>query len=327
MTSGHDDLPLRLREQAEFCAGSGAPLYAHLLQAMADDAEAGGPTARLLAGPWRRGSVVQLRLLAAVHRRVLAGGLEDLAPFYRSAGGQRPPEGVWPVFREVLDGLSAVLRAELEVPPQTNEPGRALPLAHGLAVAVDRFGTRPVRLLEIGASAGLNLLVDRLPWSGPALGAAQIVERRGCDLAPIDPLTPAGRLRLESYVWPDNVERFSRLVQALDAALAGRPRRGAGRPGPGRRLAHRPAWPGRGRRRVLTVVWHSVMWQYLDETTAVGVLAAVDEARTHLPLVHVGFEPPPVAADRFDLSLDGEVLGHGHPHGIPFSRQPGRGGG
>ncbi len=325
MTSGHDDLPLRLREQAEFCAGSGAPLYAHLLQAMADDAEAGGPTARLLAGPWRRGSVVQLRLLAAVHRRVLAGELEDLAPFYRSAGGQRPPEGVWPVFREVLDGLSAVLRAELEVPPQTNEPGRALPLAHGLAVAVDRFGTRPVRLLEIGASAGLNLLVDRLPWSGPALGAAQIVERRGCDLAPIDPLTPAGRLRLESYVWPDNVERFSRLVQALDAAH---------RAGPGAAPVDRApadAWLTEQLGRdaddgVLTVVWHSVMWQYLDGTTAAGVLAAVDGARAHLPLVHLGFEPPPVAADRFDLSLDGEVLGHGHPHGIPFSRRPGRGG-
>ena len=321
MTAAPGDLPLPLllREQAEFCAGSGgAPLYAHLLEAMAGDVEAGGPSAEVLAGTWPRDSAVSLRLLAAVHRRVLAGELGELAPFYRSVGGSRAPEGAWPVLREVLAAQTEALHAELGVAPQTNESGRALPLAHGLGVAVARHPSPEVRLLEIGASAGLNLLVDRLPWTLPALGGARIVERRGCDLEPVDPLTAQGRLRLESFVWPDNVERFSRLVQALDvAADAGPGAAPVDRAPADVWLADqlgRPVADG-----VLTVVWHSVMWQYLDEPTAAGVLAALDEARSRVPLVHLRFEPWDPHSSIFELSLDGEGLGRGHPHGIPFT--------
>jgi hypothetical protein len=317
MTTVHGDLPLRLREQAEFCAGSGAPLYAHLLRAMAGDVEAGGPTAQVLQGPWGRGSAVQLRLLAAVHRRVLSGDLTDLAPFCRSVGGQRAPEGAWPIVREVLGADIDGLRAELAVPPQTNEPGRALPLAHGLAAATARHSASQVRLLELGASAGLNLLVDQLPWSAAVLSDAAIVQRRGCDLAPLDPLSPQGRLQLESYVWPDNVERFTRLVQALDIAASA---------GPGAATVDRAPADGwlvdqlsRCDDGALTVIWHSVMWQYLDDTTADRVLAAIDAARARLRLVHLRFEPQNLHSTVFELTMDTAVLGHGHPHGLPFA--------
>jgi hypothetical protein len=47
---------------------------------------------------------------------------------------------------------------------------------------------------------------------------AKIVERRGCDALPIDPGTEEGRLTLQSYVWPDQAERFRQLAAAIDVS-------------------------------------------------------------------------------------------------------------
>src|SRR5204862_223229 len=53
-------------------------------------------------------------------------------------------------------------------------------------------------------------------WSLPREVA--IGERRGCDAAPIDPTRDEDRLRLLSYVWPDQRARFERLAGALEVA-------------------------------------------------------------------------------------------------------------
>ena len=50
--------------------------------------------------------------------------------------------------------------AWLDHAPQTNEVGRSAVLMSGLLVIADRFHL-PLRLYELGASAGLNLLLDR----------------------------------------------------------------------------------------------------------------------------------------------------------------------
>ena len=47
---------------------------------------------------------------------------------------------------------------------------------------------------------------------------AKVVQCRGCDASPIDPGTEEGRLTLQSYVWPDQVERFRQLAAASDVA-------------------------------------------------------------------------------------------------------------
>ena len=130
-------------------------------------------------------------------------------------------------------------REHIRRPVQTNEPGRSAVLFGGLLHVASRTA-KPLRLLEIGASAGLNLLVDRYayeltsgrvlgdpdsalrlvaPWQGdlPA-GSFEIVERLGCDPNPLEPRSTADRLTLTSYVWGDQLERFERLRGALQVA-------------------------------------------------------------------------------------------------------------
>src|SRR5262249_61666422 len=139
----------------------------------------------------------------------------------------------------------------------------------------------PIRLLEIGASAGLNLRMDRFWYQqgGRSWGDAQsgvrlidlwapgcppweavpvVSERRGCDHDPIDATDPEAALTLLSYVWPGQNERFALLRAALDIA--------ATMPVDIDR-ADAPVWlekqlgePSADR---ATVVYHSVVWQYL----------------------------------------------------------------
>jgi hypothetical protein len=48
--------------------------------------------------------------------------------------------------------------------------------------------------------------------------AATVAERRGCDLNPMDPLSEEGRLALQSFLWPDQLDRFERLDRAIEVA-------------------------------------------------------------------------------------------------------------
>jgi hypothetical protein len=140
-----------------------------------------------------------------------------------------------------------------------------------------------LRLREVGSSAGLNLLWDRFAyqlgphrwgdpaaplalaadWSGPPpdLDApVSVASRAGCDLAPIDTTDPDQCLRLESFVWPDQLDRLERLRAALAVARATPPpvvRARAGEWVTGQ-LAALP-------RGEATVLFHSVIWWYLPK--------------------------------------------------------------
>lgn len=287
-------------------------LYRFLLLRLADDWESGG-VARELCRDWEGApveSLVQLRLLAGLQRLVLTRRADALGMYYPNLGGTADYRDAWPAFRAVLVEHAAELRDSLEMVPQTNEPGRSTALLIGIFDAVHRSGIDRIRLLEPGASAGLNLLVDRFriggeSWaSGPAdsplrldaavVGAVEpvdytIVSRRGCDLAPVDPSTDEGRLRLTSFVWPDDVERHDRLKAALRVA--------AGNQVPVDR-AGAAGWLDAQLRqdvdeRVLTVVWNSVTEQYWpgDEQKRVHDLLAA--AARRIPLAQVSMELVP----------------------------------
>jgi hypothetical protein len=303
----------RFRRHAEMMP---AGLYRSLMFAMADDWEAGGVVADICRD-WAgapTGAVVQLRLLAGIQRLVLGGRAPQLVRYYPNLGGAAGPEHAWTDFEPVLRAHVAELRAGLEIAPQTNEPGRAVPLLVGLFDAVQRSGLTAVRLLEVGASAGLNLLVDRFfisgeGWSyGPAdsplrltdavrgavsPAAFSVVGRRGCDLAPIDASSAEGRLRLTSFVWPHDEHRFERLRAALEIAQAC--------PVPVDRapaadwLADQLATePEAG---VLTTVWHSITRQYWPAAEVARVDALLAEAGERMPIAHIAMESPVLATD------------------------------
>lgn len=146
-----------------------------------------------------------------------------------------------------------------------------------------------------------------------------IAERRGCDASPIDPCTEDGRLTLQSYVWPDQLERFGQLAAAIE-------------------VAHRvPAQVEKANAAdwvetvleeqvvgVATVLYHSIVWQYLSEIDRARVRGTIlerGEAATHeCPLAWLRLEPAnSVANVRLQLWPGGEdrLLARSGFHGKP----------
>lgn len=327
-----------LAERFRSHAGDSRTLYGFAMRAMADDWETGG-VVREICADWESappGSVVQLRLLAGVFRIVLRGQAPELAPYYESLGGTAGPEGAWPVMQTVMAAHVGELKEALTVAPQTNEVGRSAALLVGLFEAVRRSGLTRIRLLEPGASAGLNLLVDRFRFETPAWSCGpddspfvqrdgiqgvvspqrfSVVSRRGCDLEPVDAATSEGRLRLTSFVWPFHVDRHERLRAAL-AIAAAHPvevdRAGAGE-WIERKLSGTP--PAQD---VVTVVWHSITRMYWPAQETARVEVAVAPARSRMAIAHVAMEYPkdkPSGADQAELSVDGDVIALVDPHG------------
>lgn len=315
----------RLLETVELqrlgCELAGSALYARVLAAVATDVAADGPVGRLLAPHALApvGDAVLLRLLAGVHRLVLTGDAPTLAGHYPSVGGT-PGRGLEADFLAVVADRSDRLAGDLAAGVQTNEPGRSAALLPGY-LELARLGL-PLRILEVGASAGLNLLFDRFryeqaPWSwgppdsplvvdapflGPAPGSApavHVVERRGCDLDPIDSATGVGRTRLRSFVWPDQPDRRARLDAAL--AVAARHPVVLDRADAVSWLVGALAQPVPG---VVTVVTHSIMFQYLspaDRRTFLATIEAAGARADHeAPLAWLRMEP---AGDRADVRL------------------------
>ena len=303
-----------LRLQAEWCGRLGSPLYGVLCARAAEDVESGGPLAAVLDGHEqdRRASALALRLMGAVHRLVLAGEAPALARHYPSAGGDGEAEAAWAAFRTLVAERRDQLRTLVERGVQTNEVGRAAALAPGFLTVVRDTGL-PLRILEIGTSAGLNLrwahfryetahetwgdatspVVLRGAWETrvpPFAVAATVVERAGCDPSPLDPTTDDGRLTLMSYLWPDQRERFALLQGAID--VAGRVpavvEQASAADWLPARLAH--ARPG-----VATVVFHSIALQYLDRASRERTLDAIAEAGAHAtqdaPVAWLRMEP------------------------------------
>jgi hypothetical protein len=284
------DLPTRLRLQAGHCLRLGSPLYAGLLRQAAEDAEEGGPVAELLRG--HEGdpidSMLALRLMGAVHRRVLEGALPELEPYYLTSGvpfrcitSKRNTTRAWSAFRRALVEDAGALRPLLDRPVQTNEVGRCAALLPGF-FAVARETGMPLRLLEVGAGAGLNLRWDRyryetdgFEWGDPDSpvrlrfqidgepprpAEVEIVDRRGCDRAPVDPTSEEGRLTLLSYLWADQRHRLERTQAAIDFAgkVPVRIDNAAAAEWIGPQLAERCEGAA-------TVVFHSVVMGYLAE--------------------------------------------------------------
>ena len=146
-----DELITAFRLQAGGCRLFGSPLYAAMLEKGLADVESRGPVARFLED-WQGDPVrgfLPLRLLGAVHERVLSGQAPELARHYPSAGGRADPEAAWQAMLRVIEEQGDALRPRLANFPQTNEVRRCAGLLGGFLEIAARTGL-PLRLREIG---------------------------------------------------------------------------------------------------------------------------------------------------------------------------------
>ncbi|MGH3356270.1 MAG: DUF2332 domain-containing protein [Nocardioidaceae bacterium] len=341
------DIVTAMTTQARACAEQGSPMYADLLERVAADVESGGECAVFLKGHEDDSlpSALALRLLGSVHRLVLDGTASSLVPFYPTTGGRWEPDAGWHAFQQTLRLHADAVRSRLDQVPQTNEVGRSATLMGGLLHIVAEQGL-PVRLHEMGASGGLNLLADQFcyrddrgtvygradspvrfidAWRGRAVPEAEVrvVDRVGADIAPLDALTVDGRLTLTSYVWPDQSERLQRLRCALrvaDEVSTEVRREGARDFVDGIELTEGTT----------TVLWHSFMWQYLtgeEQQHVAGRIAEVGAKATDTcGFGHLRLEPTRRTSrseHEFLVVLrtwpDGaeRILGTAAPHGVP----------
>jgi len=180
-----------------------------------------------------------VRLFAAVRYCSLGEPGGPLATTYRTGAGDP-----WPPFVELLERRFADVAELVRTRTiQTNEVGRSAALLPALEAAQREIGG-PLALLELGSSAGLNLLVDRYridygtggvhgdPASPVDLrctlvggtapprspGPLSIASRVGIDVDPVDVTDDDACRWLEACVWPEPAERSQRLRAALGLA-------------------------------------------------------------------------------------------------------------
>ncbi|UUP17413.1 DUF2332 domain-containing protein [Nitratireductor thuwali] len=327
--------------QAKACDELGSPFTARLcrlLPSLLDQtAEVGG----IVTG-WGGNAgadALALRFCGGLHALVLSDRAPALAASY-PPNVTNDEELARAIVAATLNEL-AFLVEFLKRPPQTNEIGRSAMLLPGL-LAVGRETAMPIQLCEIGASAGLNLMLDRFHYrygktcwgdeaapvrlapeirgKGPPLGGfLDISDRRGCDTAPIDIADAEERLRLRSYIWADQTERLDRLDAALALATQDPPpvETSDAADFVEKMLARRDPSSA-------FVLFHSIMWQYVPEATQRRIEKCLDTAGNlpgAAPIAWLRMEPvasgAPYATLRLNLWPGGAArdLAHCNYHG------------
>jgi len=272
--------------QSAGCGRLGSPFMQRLMALFAFNLSPGTAVAdRMLAwsgDPSTMADSVPLRIAGGLHA-LKRRGHPYLSVVYPP---HEPDDGsLWGVVEATLRTEEDFLLKWLDNPPQTNEVRRAAVLIPAIHMLTDRYRL-PIRMIELGASAGLNLSADRFylsagdtaygdpdslvqlapEWHGPTPAATQplIGSRLGVDRAPIDPVDDAERLL--AYLWPDQEDRIARTEAAVTIFRLMRPHMVN---------ADAVAWLEDSApsltERSLTLVYHTIAWQYLsDEAQARG---------------------------------------------------------
>jgi hypothetical protein len=242
-----------------------------------------------------------LRLLGALHYLVLGG------------------EATWDDIGSALDEHRAFLtRWTQEQDVQTNEVQRAWALLPGFLFLADG---RPFDLLELGPSAGLNLMWDRYryrygtgDWGTGALELTgddrtppplellqrrvSVARRRGIDLHPVDVTSEHGARILQAFVWPDQTQRLERLRRAIDVARDDPPQLIAGD-----YVELLPSLLADRRPDAQLVVFQTASTMYLEQSALSKLRAALQDAARTEPLVYLTTGRAP-GDDGFALEIE-----------------------
>lgn len=236
-----------------------------------------------------------LRLLGGLHYLVLGG------------------EITWDEVDQALESHRDLLRRFVsEQGVQTNEVRRSWLVLPCFLWVAERTGAEELDLLELGSSAGLNLVWDRyryryregmwgeqsasLELTGEERSAvpARLLERTprvgkriGVDQAPIDVTTDEGARILKSFVWAGQEDRLQRLDQAVEALRRDPPEVVEGD------LAQLlPEALERASGDGLTVVFQTATFGYLESEARERVRALLNETGSRRPLAFVSTGEP-----------------------------------
>ena len=317
-----------------------SPMYAELAAGVAGDDEL-----LALAAGRQQGQPAPNMLFGAVQYLLLRGIEHPLAAHYPILAGPEPPSApAFPPFRafclehgERVVDLVATRRTQTQVVRRCT----CLLPAFGL---VYREAGAPLALIDVGASAGLNLNFDRyayryrragreiLRWGrgearveleadlrGPGTMAAAppeipVASRDGIDVNPIDLADPDELLWLRALIWPEHVERHAQLVDAA-AELKESPirlhRGDASRDLP-RLLERVPA-------EAALVVYSTIALYQVPREGRRRITEALEARSRERPVWRVALEgvhPPSLTLTRYRSgSAETELLARASPHG------------
>jgi hypothetical protein len=286
---------------------SRAPLSADLLRRVLAEVEAGSPLGVLLSThPDANAPLFIGRALAGVNYLLLAGQAPALDEHVRGYLSRYRdvafPDQTWELWREAAMSHPSALRAALGRPVQQHHPRRAGMLVRGLAM----LAQPEVRLLELGACAGLTLIPDAYCWmgdsgtwgdpdspvrlaapTGPLPSGVRIVERAGCDLQPRRAADADDALILRSF-HPEELEAERMELEDAIAAAAARDVTID--------QAEAVGWlkamlKDRSPAGVGTVVWHSFFRGFLSPAEQEALEDVMCEAAGRMRLALISLEP------------------------------------
>ncbi len=310
-TKGEGAVQTAFANQVAYCVNAGAHVTARVVGAIAE--VLGSDASNALLGRIRSwqgaplADALPLRVAGGIHSLHLAGTAPALAPIYRDDAADDAA-----FIGAVMQEHEEALMPWLDGPPQTNEAGRSANFIAAMLWLAEKGLPPSFECLEIGSSAGINLMLDRYrydlggvmvgpeegvmhfapDWKGvpPPDRAIEIAGTRGCDVAPVDLTDPAQALRLKAYIWPEHTVRFERMEAAIEAA-------GERKPDLVKMNAAdfveaelaRPQASGTTR-----MLMHSIVWQYVPEDQQDRVRAAMEaaggQATADKPLAWVSVE-------------------------------------
>ncbi|MEO6716016.1 MAG: DUF2332 domain-containing protein [Novosphingobium sp.] len=281
--------------QVAYCRANGSPVTGRVVEAIAAQLDRQTPGEFIeKIRDWTGsplGDALPLRSAGALHALHLSGAAPELAPIYADLAADDVA-----VIGDAIYHHEPFLLPWLAGPPQTNEAGRSCGFIAGLLWLASQSLPLHFECLEIGSSAGINLMLGRYrydlggvqvgpdeaamhfqpEWRGapPPDLAIRFSSLKGCDVAPVDLADPAQALRLKAYIWPEHAVRFARLEAAIAAAKTSAPD-----------LVKMNAADFIEQQLVLPqeagttrVLMHSIVWQYLPKDQQARITAAMEAA-------------------------------------------------